>query len=139
MSAQDADYVRDCQCPPNNTDCQHPTCPRYMPERSRTVQFRERTFPDKLRWLADKLDRDGDDDFTRFAVASAMLAVAADLEHNAAQHRLAQIDGYPEAGTAFRGPAPAEAEGTFRPPPGTPLVANEDRTESDHNDGTMGS
>ena len=47
---------------------------------NRVVSFRERTFPDKLRWLADKLDRDGDDEFIRFAVASAMLAVAADLE-----------------------------------------------------------
>lgn len=54
-----------------------------MPEHWRwveSVEFRERPLPDKLRWLAAKLDKDGTDPVIRFAVASALIAMAARID-----------------------------------------------------------
>lgn len=59
---------------------------------SRALTFRERTFPEKLRWLAEKLDRDGEDEIVRFGIGSALIAIAADLEHNQEQFTLGSSD-----------------------------------------------
>lgn len=51
------------------------------------VKLRERPMPDRLKWLAEKLDQDGEDPMIRFAVSSVLYAIAVELT--------ARIDGDP--------------------------------------------
>jgi len=58
--------------------------PEYV--QTKAIEFRERPLWGKLDWLANQLDKSGHDDMMRFAVASALKALAIQLE-------FAQSDG----------------------------------------------
>lgn len=53
---------------------------------TKAIPFRKRTTWERLGWLAKKLDAEGEDPIMRFAVASALKAMAIELE-------FAQSDG----------------------------------------------
>lgn len=46
------------------------------------IDLKRRSTPDRLRWLSKKLDEDGTNEITRFAIATALLAVACELEQS---------------------------------------------------------
>lgn len=43
------------------------------------MELRKRPMPDRLRWLAEKLDQGGEDPKLRFAISSVLYAIAIEL------------------------------------------------------------
>lgn len=77
----------DCMCPPVNVDCEHPTCPRFIPERRAAIECAEhlRTVAQDVREAGDvplvRLSKEGVTTQAITTLADELWTIALRLDH----------------------------------------------------------